>query len=83
MSARITIALEEDLFEFVEQNSGNNRSAFIAEALKEKRALMMREAIAQACREEAEDLAYQDELSEWDVCVADGIAEQQQELQAV
>lgn len=75
MTHRATITLGDDSYEFLQQVSGHNRSAYINQLLREAKDNMLKEAIVKANQEEAEDLDYQDSLSEWDVTLKDGLAD--------
>ncbi len=73
MSHRLTITLDDEAYGFVEKHARGNRSAFINRVLKAAQKKRLEESIKRACLEESQDQAYQAELVEWDVCVADGL----------
>jgi hypothetical protein len=74
MSKRLNITVDEDVFEFVEKQAHDNRSAFINKVLREAKRRHLEEQIKAACLEEQQDTAYQDELALWDTCIADGLS---------
>lgn len=73
MSNRATFTLEDDAYEFLVKAGGNNRSAFINDLLLKTKRLTLAQAVLKANREEAEDAAYQQELSAWDGALGDGL----------
>ena len=73
MTSRATFTLEEDSIEYLRKAGGSNRSAFINKLLKEEKQRQLEKAILQANHEEAEDPAYQEELSNWDATLSDGL----------
>jgi len=75
MSYRTTITLDHEAHSFLQQFAGSNKSAFINDLLIQQRQKTLKERIAAANREEAEDLLYQSELSEWDETLADGLSD--------
>ena len=75
MTNRATITLDDEAHAFLNRASGKNKSAYINRLLiKEKRRSLER-AILAANKEEAEDSAYQQELSVWDNTLDDGLEE--------
>ena len=78
MDHQMTITLDDDAYGFVEKHAQGDQSAFINRLVKEAQAKHLEEALRQACLEEAHDETYQAELSEWDVCVADGLTDETQ-----
>jgi antitoxin CcdA len=73
MTNRATFTLEKETFEFLKKVGGSNRSAYINQLLKKEKQQLLQKAILKANREEAEDSAYQDELSDWDSTLSDGL----------
>lgn len=73
MAIRATFTLDDDAFNFLKEKAGKNRSAFINALLRRELELSLAEAIRQANKEEAEDEAYQQELSHWDATLLDGL----------
>jgi predicted CopG family antitoxin len=71
---RTTITLDDDAYAFLEALAGGNRSAYINNLLKEEKQRVMEKQIMRANQEEAEDLAYQEELMDWDVTLSDGLS---------
>jgi len=74
MAVRITITVDEQALEFLDQVAQGNRSAYVNRLLNDERERYLAEMILQANLEEAADEAYQAELAEWDVTLGDGIA---------
>lgn len=74
MTHRATITLDNDAYAFLEASAGNNRSAFINKLLKEEKRRVLATKILKANQEEASDLAYQEELMDWDVTLSDGFS---------
>lgn len=73
MTSRATFTLEEESVEYLKKAGGSNRSAFINKLLKEEKQRQLEKAILKANQEEAEDSAYQEELSDWDITLSDGL----------
>jgi hypothetical protein len=73
MTHRATFTLEAEAFAFLEAVAGSNRSAYINRLLKQEKQRQLEEALLQANQEEAEDAAYQEELSDWDETLSDGL----------
>lgn len=74
MTHRATITLDNDAYAFLEASAGNNRSAYINKLLKEEKRRVLATQILKANQEEASDLAYQEELMDWDVTLSDGFS---------
>ena len=74
MTARATISFDEDNYSFLEKHAGKSRSAYINELLRRERQTTEKARIIAANEEEANDLAYQDELADWDNTLLDGLA---------
>lgn len=75
MTHRATFTLEPDVFAFLQQMGGDNRSGYINELLKREQRRTLAQAILLANREEAGDQTYQEELTEWDSTLDDGLEE--------
>lgn len=73
MQHRATITLDHESYAFLMSAGHENRSAFINHLLKEEKRRQLENAILRANQEEAEDLSYQEELSDWDQTLSDGI----------
>jgi predicted transcriptional regulator len=72
MSKKVSITLDDEVLNFVDQLA-RNRSSFINEVLwKEKRRIFMKE-LEDAYKEQANDPEFQKEISVWDVTVGDGL----------
>lgn len=70
MTNRATITLDDDAYAFLEASAGDNRSAYINKLLKEEKRRVLEKQIMRANQEEASDLAYQEELMDWDVTLS-------------
>lgn len=73
MTHRTTITLDDDIFNFLNNIAGENRSAYINELLKQERMNHLKQALLKANQEEAADSEYRDELKEWDTALSDGL----------
>ena len=73
MTNRATFTLDDDALAFLKQVGGDNKSAYVNHLLLQEKKRSLKKAILQANQEEAEDAAYQEELSEWDETLADGL----------
>lgn len=72
MSKKVSITLDDEVLDFVDQLA-SNRSSFINDILwKEKRKIFMKE-LEDAYKEQVNDLEFQEEISVWDVTVDDGL----------
>jgi antitoxin CcdA len=74
MTNRATITLDDDAYAFLEASAGDNRSAYINKLLKEEKRRVLAKQIMRANQEEASDLAYQEELMDWDITLSDGLS---------
>ena len=72
MPQRATFSLDNEAFEFLKKVGGDNKSAYINELLKKEKQKQLEEDILKANLEEAED-DYQDQISEWDSTLSDGL----------
>ncbi len=73
MSNRSTFTLDDEAYHFLTTHGGDNRSAYINRLLKREKRKILEDAVLKANKEEAEDTAYQVELSEWDSTLLDGL----------
>ena len=73
MTHRTTITLDDEIFAFLDQVAGDNRSAYINALLKQERSNFLKQALIKANQEEAEDADYQDELQSWESTLSDGL----------
>jgi predicted CopG family antitoxin len=74
MTNRATITLDDEAYAFLKASAGDNRSAYINKLLKEEKRRVLEKQIMRANEEEALDLAYQEELMNWDVTLSDGFS---------
>ncbi|MHC5610708.1 MAG: type II toxin-antitoxin system MazE family antitoxin [Nostoc sp.] len=70
---KVTISLEEDILQFVDQYAQGNRSAYINTLLAEHRHRILAAEMITALKQDAEDPEYQSEISTWDTVAGDGI----------
>ena len=75
MTTRTTITLDDEAAAFLQKNGGDNKSAFIAGLLRQEKQRTLRATLIAANREEAQDPAYQQELTEWEITLEDGLAD--------
>ena len=73
MTNRATFTLEYEALAYLKQAGGENKSAYVNRLLLQEKERSLKKAILQANQEEAEDSVYQEELSEWDETLADGL----------
>ena len=73
MTNQATFTLDNDALAYLKQVGGDNKSACVNHLLLQEKKLSLKKAILQANQEEAEDSVYQEELSEWDETLADGL----------
>ena len=73
MAQRATFSLDDEVIDFLNTEGGNNKSAYVNELLKREKQRVLQEAPLKANQEEAEDMAYQKELSDWDATLSDGL----------
>lgn len=73
MTHRTTITLDDEIFAFLNQVAGDNRSAYINQLLQQERNNFLKQTLIKANREEAEDMDYQEELQAWESTLSDGL----------
>ena len=73
MTIRSTFTIDDEASAFLKSMAGNNRSAYINQLLKKEKQRILEKAIVKANQEEAEDLEYQEELSDWEETLSDGL----------
>ena len=72
MSKKVSITLDDEVLEFVDQLA-SNRSSFINDILwQEKRRIFMKE-LEEAYTDQANDPELQQKISVWDVTAGDGL----------
>lgn len=72
MSKKVSITLDDEVLDFVDQLT-SNRSSFINDILwKEKKRILMKE-LENAYKEQVNDPEFQEEIVAWDVTVNDGL----------
>ena len=70
MSQKITITLDDEVLNFLDGRA-SNRSIFINRVLREEKRRIFMQELADAYKEQANDLDFQQEISVWDVTVGD------------
>jgi hypothetical protein len=70
---QVTVALEDDILEFLDRQAQGNRSNYINAVLAEHRRRILEAEMIAALKQDAEDPDYQTEISAWDGVVGDGI----------
>ena len=73
MAKRLTISIDEEVYDYLEHAAGDNRSAFINELLRQHHLAKMKARMIQGLQEDAQDTDYQQEIAEWDITLADGL----------
>ncbi len=73
MTHRTTITLDDEIFAFLNQVAGDNRSAYINQLLQQERNNFLKQTLIKANLEEAEDMDYQEELQAWESTLSDGL----------
>jgi hypothetical protein len=72
MSKKVSITLDDDILDFVDQLT-SNRSSFINDILwQEKRRIFMKE-LEDAYKDQADNPEFQEEVSVWEITVGDGL----------
>lgn len=72
MSKKVSITLDDEVLEFVDQLA-SNRSSFINDVLwQEKKRIFMKE-LAKAYKAQSSDPGFQEEVSAWDIVAGDGL----------
>lgn len=74
MSKKISITLDNEVLDFVDQIT-RNRSHFINTLLWQEKQRMFRQELAAAYQDQASDPEFQAEASLWDMAVGDGLGE--------
>jgi hypothetical protein len=69
---RATFTLEEDVYTFLKEAGGRNKSHFVNTLIKKEQQKKLERDIAQANREEQSE-EYQSLLAEWDSTLSDGL----------
>lgn len=73
MAQRATFSLDDDVIDFLNREGGDNKSTYVNELLKREKQRLLQEALLKANQEEAEDIEYQKEVSDWDTTLSDGL----------
>ncbi|MEH2168383.1 MAG: CopG family transcriptional regulator [Nostoc sp.] len=69
---KVTIILEEDILQFVDQYAQGNRSAYINTLLAEHRRRVLAAEMITALKQDVENAEYQAEIAAWDSVAEDG-----------
>lgn len=73
MSKRLTISIDDEVYDYLEHAAGDNRSAFINELLRQHHLAEMKARMVRGLQEDAQDPEYQEEIAAWDAAVSDGL----------
>lgn len=76
MSKRLNISLDDDTYHTLEQEAGDNKSAFICTLVKEYKRRKLEAQILAAMRQVDEDPEYMAEFHEWDTTLSDGLEDE-------
>ncbi len=72
MSKKISITLDDEILDFVDQRT-NNRSSFINKIIKHEKQESFMEALAEAYRDQSSDPDFLEEVSDLEITVSDGL----------
>ena len=72
MSKKISITLDNEILDFLDQRT-NNRSSFINEMLWHEKQKSFGQDLAEAYRDQSSDPDFLEEVSVWDVVAGDGL----------
>lgn len=75
MAERATFTLDKENIVFLQKAGGKNKSAYINALLKREQQKSLEEQYAKANQEEADDPHYQEELSDWEDTLPDGLSD--------
>jgi hypothetical protein len=78
MAKRLNITVDEEIFEFVVSQGGQNRSAFVNDVLVEYKKRQFEKELIRQMAEDDTDLQLKDELKAWDATLWDGLASETQ-----
>ncbi|OUL19626.1 CopG family transcriptional regulator [Nostoc sp. RF31YmG] len=70
---KVTITLEENILQFVDQQAQGNRSGYINTLLAEHRRQILEAQMIAALKQDTEDPEYQAEIAAWDTVIGDGM----------
>lgn len=73
MAEQTTISLDDEAYAFLTQTAGHNQSAYINQLLIKEKRRALEETVLKANHEESKDLECQQNLSEWDATLSDGL----------
>jgi hypothetical protein len=71
--SEITIQLEDNLLNFLDQQAPGNRSGYINTLLAAQRQRILEKEMIAALKQDAKNPKYQADIAEWDNVVGDGI----------
>jgi metal-responsive CopG/Arc/MetJ family transcriptional regulator len=72
MSKKISITLDDEVLDFVDQLA-SNRSSFINSILRQEKRKVFMEELEEAYKDQSSDPEFQAEVSVWDIAVGDGL----------
>lgn len=73
MAKRLTISIDEEIYEYLEHAAGDNRSAFINDLLRQHHQSEMRAQMIRGLQADDSDPEYQEEMASWEFTLADGL----------
>jgi hypothetical protein len=73
VAKRLTISIDEEVYEYLEHAAGDNRSAFINELLRQHHLSERKAQMIRGLQEDERDLEYQEEIADWAVTLNDGL----------
>jgi metal-responsive CopG/Arc/MetJ family transcriptional regulator len=72
MSKKVSITLDDEVLDFVDQLA-SNRSSFINDVLRQEKQRILMKELENAYKEQSRDPEFKEEISVWDVAVGDGL----------
>lgn len=70
---KVTVTIDNDILQFVDEQAQGNRSGYINSVLAEHRRCILEAETIAALKQDTEDTEYQAEIAAWDSVVGDGI----------
>lgn len=74
MAKKLSITIDDDVYDFIEAVGGDNRSKFITELVRERQQLTLEKELAQQLLEDAADVETTNEFKLWETAtLLDGL----------
>jgi Arc/MetJ-type ribon-helix-helix transcriptional regulator len=70
---KVTITLESEILNFIDQQAKGNRSSYINKLLKEQYKNYLEKEMIRALQEDVKNPEYRQEIADWDSVIQDGI----------